>query len=838
MSPPIYKPSITCKPMLIKSTLRSIYRLIFLGIFSLLSSFATANQQSAQEMQNDSYIGSKQCQNCHAQAFQSWQKSDHQKAMQHANKGKVLGDFTNAKLQYFDVTYRFFQENNQFFIEADSADGNLKTYRVLYTFGVDPLQQYLVELDGGRLQALPVAWNSKPKDQGGQHWFHLYPDQQIDFKDELHWTGQNQNWNFMCADCHSTNLKKGYDDKTDRFNTTWSEINVGCEACHGPGKQHLDWATSLATPINTDKKNETTGNINSALENNISADKGLTIPFSSNKNTLWIRQLEKTTAKRIPAWNGNSPEIEQCARCHSRRLTLGDDIPGSPLGDSRSVQLLEQRLYHSDGQIKDEVFEYGSFIQSRMYHEGVTCSNCHEPHNLKLRAPGAQVCATCHQPENYDSPSHSYHSPRESDFDKSSANVLNKPTAINKPATNNKQPDCLDCHMPAKNYMVVDPRRDHSFRVPRPDLSVELDTPNACQSCHQDQTDAWAANAVKGWLGRNAQGLQNYAKALHAGRIGAQDAEQQLMQVIQDKTQPAIARASALKLLPPYLTQASFSLLVSSLKDSNAQIRKAAVAATESLSVSDRLHLLPSLLNDPLKNIRVEVARLLASASLSTNTPQEQLSKADRQYHAKALEEFKQTQLFNAERPESHLNLGNLARQLNKPKNAEKTYREAIRRQTNYLPAWINLADLYRQQGDETQSLSVLQQGLAAIPNSPDLLMAQGFAHIRQKQQAQALKNFAAAVIAAPNNSRYRYIYGISLRSSGQPELGLKQLEKSRELSPTNLDALRALLDASLRDQRYKKALMYAQELRGLMPNDQRLQKLVEQLRVYSQPSK
>src|SRR5439155_24628916 len=126
--------------------------------------------------------------------------------------------------------------------ETERPDGKLATFEVKYTFGIDPLQQYLIEFLDGRLQALSIGWDSRPKEQGGQRWFHLYPNEEIRHGDVLHWTKLNQNSNFMSAECHSTGVRKNYDAANDRFATTWAEISVGCEACHGQGSRHVAWA--------------------------------------------------------------------------------------------------------------------------------------------------------------------------------------------------------------------------------------------------------------------------------------------------------------------------------------------------------------------------------------------------------------------------------------------------------------------------------------------------------------------------------------------------------------------------------------------------------------------
>jgi hypothetical protein len=188
------------------------------------------------------FVGSETCAVCHQAETQLWRGSQHKLAMDHATDKSVLGDFNDAMFEYYGVHSRFFRRDGKFLVETDGPDGKLATFEIKYTFGVDPLQQYLVEFPDGRLQALSLAWDSRPTDKGGQRWFHLYPDEDIRYDDVLHWTKLNQNWNFMCAECHSTGVRKNYDAASDRFATTWAEISVGCETCHGEGSRHVVWA--------------------------------------------------------------------------------------------------------------------------------------------------------------------------------------------------------------------------------------------------------------------------------------------------------------------------------------------------------------------------------------------------------------------------------------------------------------------------------------------------------------------------------------------------------------------------------------------------------------------
>src|SRR5205823_4298903 len=192
------------------------------------------------------YVGAAACGACHAREYEAWSRSHHRHAMQVADAKSVLGNFRDAKFVYAGTTSLFSTRDGRYYVRTDGPDGKLAEFEIKYTFGVAPLQQYLIELPGGKLQALGIAWDSRPKANGGQRWFHLYPDQNLRAGDPLHWTGINQNWNFMCAECHSTRLRKNFDAATGRFTTTWAEIDVACEACHGPGAEHAARAKAKA----------------------------------------------------------------------------------------------------------------------------------------------------------------------------------------------------------------------------------------------------------------------------------------------------------------------------------------------------------------------------------------------------------------------------------------------------------------------------------------------------------------------------------------------------------------------------------------------------------------
>ncbi len=730
------------------------------------------------------YVGRQTCIPCHQEQNNLWLGSHHDLAMQEANAQTVLGDFDNTQFTYFGLTSTFYKQDGKYWVRTDGPDGQLRDYEIAYTFGAVPLQQYLIAFPDGRSQALSIVWDSRPTHEGGQRWFHLYPNEKISHDDILHWTGLNQNWNYMCAECHSTNLQKNYDPQHNRYTTTWAEIDVSCEACHGPGSQHVAWAEGLPAQSAT-----------SAHQNT-----GLLAALRDHDTGAWLMDAQSGTARRTPPRTSQA-ELETCARCHSRRRVLSEDyVPGRPLLDTHVPALLTERLYHPDGQIKEEVYVYGSFLQSKMYQAGVTCSDCHEPHSLTLRAPGDQVCQQCHLAEKYDSPSHHFHPP-----DCVGAS-------------------CITCHMPATTYMVVDPRHDHSLRIPRPDLSVKLGTPNACTSCHADQSAEWATRQVQEWYKTPMTGYQDYAEVLHAGRTGAPSAQQDLIRLATNTSQPTIARATALAALQRYLSAISLPALQHSLHAGDSLLRSAAVNALEALEPRGRLSLLLPLLKDPVRAVRIQAARLLASA------PVDQLPNEQAKLLERTIAEYIATQRTNAERPEAQLNLGALYAARGQLRKAQAAYQTALQLQATFIPVYINLADLYRLQEKDADGEHILRSALIIAPNNAEVQHALGLLLVRQKRLPEAIESLAQAATLNLNNPRYAYVYAVALQSFGKGQDAITVLEKSHTQHPSDREILYALVTMH-RDHGDKgTAHYYAEKLLALAPQDSAVQHLLEQL--------
>lgn len=723
------------------------------------------------------YVGRQSCLECHQGQHKQWTGSHHDLAMDLATPETVLGDFSGVTLEHHGVTSRMFRREGKFFINTEGPDGKLADFEIKYVFGVDPLQQYMVEFDRTptmtaaelpRVQVLRVSWDTKRK-----RWFHLDPPdvhERLAPSDDLHWTGIAQQWNTMCADCHSTNLQRNFDVATKTYRTTFSEIDVSCEACHGPGSLHVELANAKSL-------------------------------FWDRERGYALAQLKGTSSQG---------EIQACAPCHSRRRVIADGYSaGCNYYDYFANELLPGSTYHADGQILDEVYEYGSFLQSKMYHKGIRCTDCHNPHSGSVKHEGNLLCTSCHQHPagKYDTVGHHHH----------------------EPGTAGAQ--CVECHMPHTTYMAVDPRRDHSLRIPRPDLSVKLGTPNACTGCHiQPQTiakmqtlgktfpaeakklsalltderdyahvartalagdpalrgqlkklDQWADDQANKWYGAARKRPQHFAEALQAARDFAPDAREKLTELLQDKTMPAIARATAALELGAYVEPQGniVQVLRDALAESDPQIRMAAAMSLQGASNEELLAALVPMLTDETRAVRIEAARALA------RIPQSEWRGDEPIKLRAALDELVAGSVATQERAASHLVLGILYENLNQVQMAEAEYRTAIHLEPSSMGPRTNLAALYDRQVQtaQQQAQQAAQQGNrealdAALVHVPELQMQAD----RLRREELALLERDALLL--PDNAAIQHRLGLSQYLLGWNREAEKSLLMAHLLEP------------------------------------------------------
>lgn len=728
------------------------------------------------------FVGSHACSACHAKEYADWKNSQHHAAMQVAVDDTVLGDFTGVTFNNNGFESTFFKRDGKFWVRTHGPDGKLADFEVRYTFGVYPLQQYLIALPGGRYQALGIAWDSRTKKEGGQRWFHLYPDRDLKPGDPLHWTGIDQNWNYQCAWCHSTNLQKNYNPQSKTFQTTWSEISVGCEACHGPASGHLAWAEKRSGGSAT------------------SPAKGFRLTLDERRNVTWPMHPQGQAFRSVP--RTSAKEIEVCAGCHARRQQFSSDATTlGRLFDAFHPSTLDPGLYHADGQQHDEVFNYGSFVQSKMHAAGVTCSDCHNPHSGKLHKSGNAVCAQCHAAEKFDSADHHHHAP------------------------DSAGGQCASCHMPTATFMGVDARHDHSMRIPRPDRSVLIGAPNACNKCHTDKPARWAQDAVKAWYPSSKPGFQDFAEAFDLADRRAPGAQSALFKVATENTASGIARASALARMASFPSPEAVIIAAKALAIDDPAVRTSAIAVIAGADPATRRAYLPTMLRDSSQLVRMSAARALVGE------PEVGMSVDDRAAFSKALAEYVDGQLFNAERPESHANLGNLYRDQGKLNEARAAFLKALDLDRSFVGASVGLADIERLAGDERAAENVLRNGLAANLESGAIAHALGLSLIRQKRTSEAMTYLAQAARLSPEDARFSYVLAVALHDTGKNAEATATLKDALARHPYDRDLLLAMISFEVEAGHVTSALERAELLAQLEPTDPQVAQLLASLR-------
>jgi predicted CXXCH cytochrome family protein len=656
-----------------------------------------------------------------------------------ATEKTVLGDFNDAKFEYQGVASRFFRQGKKFMVNTEGPDGKHHDYEVKYTFGVRPLQQYMVEFPDGRVQVLRESW-----DVNNKKWFYVTPpdveNERILPGDPLHWTGIGQNWNTTCADCHSTNIHKNYDPKTNTYKTSWQEINVSCEECHGPGSVHVELAKRW-TPFWDPKI-------------------GYGLPNLKDKNL--------------------STQIETCAKCHAHRYQVHEDFrPGRPFFDYYQPSTLAQDLYQPDGQISAEVYEYGSFLQSKMHANHVRCTDCHDPHSLKLKFEGNRLCAQCHEPAKFDTPAHHHHTD-------------GSPGA-----------KCINCHMASKLYMVIDLRRDHSFRVPRPDLSVVLGTSNACNDCHTkpNETFQWAADAVQKWYGpRKPSEPAHWAAAIKAGQASRPEGEQLLLDLIRHKTTPTLVRATAIDLLGNYPSKASADARRDALHDSDPIVRLAALRVLPNDNVQLLVADLADMLDDPRRTIRIAAVARLVQLPIDT------LTSGQRRAFENALVEFRNAEELQLDHAGGHMSMASLEMALAAINQDQRHYRTAIEHLQTAIalepyftgPRGALAALLYNMRGDpaeirrlRAEEASMVERDSKLSPDNAEVFYQLGLLRYTLDEYEKADVAFQKACELAPKSYAYRMALALLQQKryektddEKQYELAMQSLKLLREINP------------------------------------------------------
>lgn len=707
---------------------------------------------SANVIPDSHFLGDKACAECHKDEVKDWKGSHHDKAMQIATEATVLGNFNDATFKSQGVISKFFKKEGNYYVNTEGPDGKNHDYKIEYTFGLTPLQQYIVKFPNGHYQCLRTAWDTEK-----QKWFDLYPDFKVVHSEWLHWSRGGLNWNNMCADCHSTNVRKNYTQENHSYNTKYAIINVNCEACHGPGKTHVEEAKKQG-----DKYVATDG--------------------------MWM--TSKTQPKEL---------VDQCARCHMRREQYSSNFnfEGTML-DHYFPQVLTNGLYYPDGQIQDEVYVYGSFVQSKMYHNDVTCTNCHNPHSLKLKFEGNNLCLQCHEKPKYDTPSHHFHQ------------------------ANTDGAQCINCHMDGKIYMGNDYRRDHSFRIPRPDQSLKYGTPNACTRCHTDKTDAWAWEQYKKQYGEPEK--NHFSDLLAPGFTGEEDGYHSLLTLAKDTVYPELARASAVSNMTQYYNNDVIDNMLQFLKDDSPIVRGATIDALGEITNQDYAKYFIPLLKDPKRTVRVKAFFALSSLD------EIQIPEAYKEAYKKVKKEFEVHLNVTADFAGGRAKRGGYYLKKGDVPNAIKSMESALEIDGLNNIIRSNLANLYYRNGQVKKAEEAFKTIIKQEPEFAQTYYSYALLLGEQNRTEEAVKQMELAIKYMPENIRFYYNLSLLYDKLNNFKKAEATVVSGLKRAPQNADLLYVLAYLYQKNNQIAKARNIAQRLVQLYPNNQQYAAMLNQL--------
>ena len=700
------------------------------------------------------YAGSASCRECHEAQFDLWHGSDHQLAERLPDPA-MDGEAFDPKREFRHpaVTSQLYAEDGRFHIATQGASGKQESFEVERVIGETPLRQYLVRFPRGLLQTVDVS-----HDPHQNEWFNVFGDEERQPGEWGHWTGRGMNWNTQCASCHNTRLRKNYDEATDSYRTVMPERSIGCEACHGPMKAHVEWRLQHPDRAGADPTVR---------------------PFDSGQ---WLAA---------------------CGACHSRRTELtGDFQPGDRYLDHFSHVIPDaSEIYHADGQVREENYVLTSFLSSKMNHAGVRCMDCHEPHSAKILQPGNALCMRCHTGTYPNSPkidpaTHTHHS------------------------LDGAGGQCVNCHMPETTYMQRDPRRDHGFTIPDPLLTKEHGIPNACNRCHADKDADWALAAVENWYGpRMDRPSRKRARAIALAREGADGSRDNLLQLLREEKTP-FWKAVATELIYPWAYDPEVTtLLLENLTHTNALLRGTTARALGPLAQQNNPQVdaaIGKLLDDPIRKVRVDAAWTLRDQidPLSKAGPRNRVDPKSR-----AGEDLLRKLAYNVDMPTGALQKGVYHLDRLEFRKAEQYFRWAIKLDKFSAPLRHEFAIALSMMGRTNEAIDALKEAIRLDPNEAEYHYKLALAWNETGQPNKTAPALLKAVQLNPRHPRAWYNLGLARNQAGQPEAAIAALLKAENVEQNDPGIPYARATILLRLRRIPEAIEAAQRALEIQPS-------------------
>jgi Flp pilus assembly protein TadD len=646
----------------------------------------------------NAYAGSAACAECHRAAHELWRQSHHALAERPVAPAQDAPAFRPAR-EFRDgsFTTRVEWAAAQPVVTTRGLAQTPAAVPVARVLGESPLRQFLVAADGGRWQTLEAAW-----DPHRAEWFNVFGAEDRRGGEWGHWTGRGMNWNSMCADCHNTALRKNYAPATDSYRTAMAEPGVGCEACHGPARAHVEWRRHHGSAT-----------------------------------------TDPTLAKLKP-----EEMLDACGTCHSRRAELtGRFVPGDAFTDHFALATVDETAnYFVDGQVREEDYEFASFLSSRMHAAGVRCGDCHQPHSAKTLLPGNALCQRCHAGGANGAPviipaAHTFH------------------------RADSTGSQCVNCHMPQTTFMQRHRRHDHGFTIPDPLLTEELGIPNACNRCHTDRDTAWTRTAAEKWYGgKLARPTRERARWIAAARRGDRSAVSPLLGLLRTNATP-FWQGVAVRMLESWVHESSVEQAVRKLDShTNSLVRANVVRALEPLATAGAgpaRDTVTARLEDADRSVRVAAAWTLRS----------QLN-----LDSRAGRELRHSLEYQADQPVGQLRLGHFHASRGELPKALEHFRRAVAWDPNSPPLRRELAVALSQSGDAAGAVAELEAAAQLDPKEAEFrfLLALGYGEAERPERVQ--RELEAALRLNPNHARAAYNLGLLLHGRGDRERALTAL--------------------------------------------------------------
>ena len=504
--------------------------------------------------EGEPFTGPDPCEPCHTNEYHIWTRSDHCRAMMRPGRTTVFSAFSpdTVEFGYRGFSTRMVSSPDGYTMIAPGPDGVTRPYPIDLVLGIRDHQVFLTKFPDGRYQVLPSTY-----DMQWQTWFDatdglVVSDHTLAPDEPYYWTNRNRCWNRECFDCHLSGMRKNYDPVTNTYNTTWRDLGIDCEACHGPGRPHA----------------------------RLRAIDGTRDTLEADTTLVKLQDLSPVQ------------QVEVCGQCHARKVVLAQGYqPGDDFYEFYEIGLLDDNLVMPDGRYWGMMYDMMALMQSPCYEKGqITCTHCHDGHGTKRRNDlhefenDDQMCLPCHANHVQNPGLHAHHEP------------------------DGEGSRCRSCHiqlLPGSHMELA----DHTLSIPVPENTIRYNSPNACNDCHTDQTPQWSVRWLEEWYGPDRIDRWSRAEVLFKAKNLDTAAVVPLIAMLRDTSENMIWRSNAALMLGGFGDRRAIAPLMEYMTHSNTVLRTNALQSLakfpdERVRAALRRH----ILTEPNSQIRLHLA--------------------------------------------------------------------------------------------------------------------------------------------------------------------------------------------------------------------------------------